>query len=180
VTTQSAGSAASGGAIFFGDALAGYTTAYIFRIPDLHARGHKRVYAFLALSTHKERLAMKTFAGVSAAFRELATWIQNLAEAEAERTADASPIGSVMQSGGPGSHVASSSSATMDAPNVDRSASSFLTGGSGFTRRMGGPGSVSSLKARGLAELVGQPDFFITLHKKFVQLLFEVGVSLNS
>ncbi|TFB07562.1 hypothetical protein CCMA1212_000178 [Trichoderma ghanense] len=185
VTTQSAGSAASGGAIFFGDSLAGYTTAYIFRIPDLHARGHKRVYAFLALSTHKERLAMKTFAGVSSAFRELATWIQTLAEAEAERTAESSPIGSVLQSGGqsggPGNHVASTSSSTaIDAPNVDRSASSFLTGGSGFTRRMGGPGSVSALKARGLAELVGQPDFFITLHKKFVQLLFEVGVSLNS
>ncbi|KAL7958653.1 vesicle coat protein [Trichoderma compactum] len=178
VTTQSAGSAASGGAIFFGDSLAGYTTAYIFRIPDVHARGHKRVYAFLALSTHKERLAMKTFAIVSSAFRELATWIQTLAESEAERTAESSPIGSVLQSGGPSSHVASSS--TMDAPNVDRSGSSFLTGGSGFTRRMGGPGGVSSLKARGLAELVGQPDFFITLHKKFVQLLFEVGVSLNS
>ncbi|KAH6606072.1 folliculin [Trichoderma cornu-damae] len=181
VTTQSAGSAASGGAIFFGDSLAGYTTAYIFRIPDVHARGHKRVYAFLALSTHKERLAMKTFAGVSSAFRELATWIQTLAEAEAERTAESSPIGSVLHSGGPASHAASSSSSsTVDAPNVDRGGSSFLTGGSGFTRRMGGPGSVSSLKARGLAELVGQPDFFITLHKKFVQLLFEVGVSLNS
>jgi hypothetical protein len=121
---------------------------------------------------------MKTFAGVSSAFRELATWIQTLAESEAERTAESSPIGSVLQSGGPASHVASSS--TIDAPNVDRSGSSFLTGGSGFTRRMGGPGGVSSLKARGLAELVGQPDFFITLHKKFVQLLFEVGVSLNS
>src|SRR5207253_1850970 len=37
VTTHSIGSAASGGPIFFGDANAGYTTAYIFRIPDIHA-----------------------------------------------------------------------------------------------------------------------------------------------
>ncbi|KAK5995534.1 hypothetical protein PT974_03943 [Cladobotryum mycophilum] len=183
VTTQSAGSAASGGAIFFGDSLAGYTTAYIFRIPDVHARGHKRVYAFLALSTHKERLAMKTFAGISSAFRDMAIWIQQLAEAEAERTAETSPIGSVRYGGGMtggSSHVPPQPQPSAFDAAVDRNASSFLTGGSGFTRRMGGPGGVSSLKARGLAELVGQPDFFISMHKKFVQMLFEVGVSLNS
>ncbi|PHH75577.1 hypothetical protein CDD80_2248 [Ophiocordyceps camponoti-rufipedis] len=176
VTTQSPGSAATGGAIFFGDAVAGYTTAYIFRIPDLHARGHKRVYAFLALSTHKERLAMKTFAMVSAAFRDLATWIQQLAEAEAERTRESSPMGSVWHNGDwlPQAPL----SAALEA--ADRAGSSFLTGGSGFARRMGGPGSTSSLKARGLAELVGQPDFFIELHGKFVRLLLEVGVALNS
>ncbi|KAF7562532.1 hypothetical protein G7046_g1613 [Stylonectria norvegica] len=176
VTTQSGGSAVSGGSIFFGDALAGYTTAYIFRIPDVHARGHKRVYAFLALSTHRERLAMKTFAVVSSAFRDLATWIQQLAEAEAERAADASPIGSVMYSGGyPPQQTPIESSA---AP--DRGASSFLTGGSGFTRRMGGAAGASAPKARGLAEIVGHPDFFIELHKRFVHILFEVGVTLNS
>ena len=178
VTTQSPGSAATGGAIFFGDGMAGYTTAYIFRIPDLHARGHKRVYAFLALSTHKERLAMKTFAMISAAFRDLATWIQQLAEAEAERARESSPLGGVLHNGGavpPTPPSAFESSAA-----VDRSGSSFLTGGSGFTRRMGGPGGASSLKARGLAELVGQPDFFIELHGKFVRLLLEAGVTLNS
>lgn len=186
VTTQSAGSAVSGGPIFFGDARAGYTTAYIFRIPDVHARGHKRVYAFLALSTHKERLAMKTFAIVSAAFSELATWIQQLTEAEAERAAESSPVGSAFYGGGngypqsqqpPSAFDPSSASSSMVA---DRGGSSFLTGGSGFTRRMGGGGGGSAPKARGLAELVGQPDFFIELHRKFVQLLFEVGVTLNS
>lgn len=179
VTTQSPGSAATGGPIFFGDALAGYTTAYIFRIPDRHARGHKRVYAFLALSTHKERLAMKTFSMISQAFGNLSTWIQQLAEAEAERTTtNSSPIGSFMYSGGGQPQPQPSAFDPLAA--VDRSSSSFLTGGSAFTRRMGcGPGT-SSLKARGLAELVGQPDFFIELHGKFVQLLFEVGVALNS
>ncbi|KAH6896804.1 vesicle coat protein [Thelonectria olida] len=176
VTTQSAGSAVSGGPIFFGDALAGYTTAYIFRIPDVHARGHKRVYAFLALSTHRERLAMKTFAIVSAAFRDLASWIQQLAEAEAERVAESSPIGSGIYSGG--SAVQQPAAETTAAP--DRGGSSFLTGGSGFTRRMGGGGGASAPKARGLAEIVGQPDIFINLHSRFVHLLFEVGVTLSS
>lgn len=120
---------------------------------------------------------MKTFAVISNAFRDMATWIQQLAEAEAERTAESSPIGSVLYGGGHHSQPPS----TFETPAaVDRSASSFLTGGSGFARRMGGSGSASALKARGLAELVGQPDFFIELHKKFVQLLFEVGVTLGS
>lgn len=176
VTTQSAGAAVSGGPIFFGDAIAGYTTAYIFRIPDVHARGHKRVYAFLALSTHRERLAMKTFNVVSNAFRELATWVQQLAEAEAERAAELSPIGGMMYSGGypPQQQIGESSAA------VDRGQSSFLTGGSGFTRRMGGAGGASAPKARGLAEIVGRPDIFLELHKQFVHLLFEVGVTLSS
>lgn len=178
ITTQSAGSAATGGPIFFGDAVAGYTTAYIFRIPDVHARGHKRVYAFLALSTHKERLAMKTFSVVSTAFRDLANWIQQLAETEAERAAESSP--NVIHNGGPGDYTQPTQPVYDAHTAADRSGSSFLTGGSSFMRRMGTGGSASSLKARGLAELVGQPDFFIELHKRFVQLLFEVGVTLSS
>ncbi|KAI0116162.1 vesicle coat protein [Hypoxylon sp. NC0597] len=170
-------SAANGGPIFFGDPLAGYTTAYIFRIPDVHARGRKRVYAFLALSTHRERLAMKTFSFISAAFRDLANWIQELAEAEAEREREReeanSPVAALNAAyGGVGG----------DGPPNDTS--SFLTGGGrgGFVQRMGGsmgPGGFSP-KARGLAELVGLPDFFIELHSRFVQLLLELGVVLSS
>ncbi|KAK8001487.1 hypothetical protein PG991_013709 [Apiospora marii] len=78
-------SQSSGGPIFFGDPLAGYTTAFIFRIPDRHARGRRRVYAFLALSTHRERVAMKAFNFLSVKFQELADWIVRLAEVEAER-----------------------------------------------------------------------------------------------
>ncbi|KAK1498292.1 hypothetical protein CTAM01_07510 [Colletotrichum tamarilloi] len=174
VTTHSAGAAASGGPIFFGDPVNGYTTAYIFRIPDMHARGHKRVYAFLALSTHKERLAMKTFGFMAAAFRDLASWIQQLAEAEAEKAAEASPLG------GPQHHSSYPTMIKPEREGQDRGGSSFLTGGGGFSRRMGGgPGGVS-LKARGLAELVGKPDFFIELHAKFVKLMLELGVALSS
>ena len=52
----------------------------------------------------------------------------------------------------------------------------------GFVQRMGGsmgPGGFAP-KARGLAELVGLPDFFIELHSRFVQLLLELGVVLSS
>ncbi|KAI1371206.1 vesicle coat protein [Hypoxylon crocopeplum] len=180
-------SVANGGPIFFGDPLGGYTTAYIFRIPDVHARGRKRVYAFLALSTHRERLAMKTFSFISAAFRDLANWIQELAEAEAEREREReeanSPVAALNAAYGHGGFGG-------DAMDRDRErerandTSSFLTGGGrgGFVQRMGGtmgPGGFAP-KARGLAEVVGLPDFFIELHSRFVQLLLELGVVLSS
>ncbi|KAK3376733.1 vesicle coat protein [Lasiosphaeria ovina] len=182
VTTHSTGSASSGGPIFFGDPAAGYTTAYIFRIPDVHARGHKRVYAFLALSTHRERLAMKAFGFVAAAFRDMAAWIQALAEAEAERTL-AESSGSAASSPvmpGPGYGSFQSEHAP---PTSAGSGSSFLMGGvGGLSRRMGNSfgGSGVALKQRGLAELVGLPDFFIELHARFVRLLLELGVVLGS
>lgn len=119
---------------------------------------------------------MKSFSVISSAFRDLANWIQQLAETEAERAAETSQ--GVMQ--GPGDYSQPPAPVYDAQAAVDRSGSSFLTGGSSFMRRMGGGGGASSLKSRGLAELVGQPDFFIELHKRFVQLLFEVGVTLSS
>lgn len=188
VTTHTSGAVTSGGPIFFGDPSAGYTTAYIFRIPDVHARGHKRVYAFLALSTHHERLAMKAFTFISSAFGELASWIQGLAEAEAERhseTGSGSPLsaGGIYSPGGIGSAMATPQQQT---PVENAGSSGFLASGpmGGLTRRMGGgigygSGAIA-LKARGLAELVGMPDFFLELHQRFVQLLLELGVVLSS
>ncbi|PQE14432.1 Golgi to plasma membrane transport vesicle coat protein [Rutstroemia sp. NJR-2017a BBW] len=148
-----------GGPIFFGDPLAGYTTAYIFRIPDPTARGRRRVYALIALSTHKERLAMRTFSFLDAAFRDLAEWIQRLADDELQRSESA------LQSPRPG------------ASNQGTPTSSFLRGGSrGADGRMMG----ASLKGRGLAELVGLPDFFMELHVRFVRLLAEIEMKLAS
>jgi len=201
-------SAAAGGPIFFGDPLAGYTTAYIFRISDVHARGRKRVYAFLALSTHRERLAMKTFSFISAAFRDLAAWIQDLAEAEAElereREESRSGVAAInaayggsagsggFGNGGPhdgsvglGGGLGGGVTITPDRETSRNNESSFLTGasrGQGLVQRMGGsmgPGGFAP-KARGLAELVGLPDFFIELHARFVKLLLELGVVLSS
>ncbi|KAI6365703.1 hypothetical protein MCOR25_005308 [Pyricularia grisea] len=178
VTTHSTGAAASGGPMFFGDPAAGYTTAYIFRIPDVHARGHKRVYAFLALSTHRERQAMKPFGFIAAAFRDLAAWIQGLAEAEAERAAESVVASPVVSNGQyPGM------SAFDQRPAVVPGTSSFLAAaGNGISRRMGSGfgGSISAPRARGLPELVGLPDFFIELHTRFVRLLLELGVVINS
>ncbi|KAI0397566.1 vesicle coat protein [Xylariaceae sp. FL0594] len=183
-------SASSGGPIFFGDPSAGYTTAYIFRIPDIHARGRKRVYAFLALSTHRERLAMKAFSFISTAFRDLAAWIQDLAEEQAERDREREEAGSAVAAlnaaycnGGLGSRGPHDSGIGLGGDR-ERETSSFLTGGrrSAYMQRMGGsmgPGGFTP-KARGLAELVGLPDFFLELHTRFVQVLLELAVVLGS
>jgi len=165
-STGPSSTSTSGGPIFFGDPLAGYTTAYIFRIPDPNARGRRRVYALMALSTHRERAAMQTFSYLSSAFRELAAWIQSLAEAELERAENA-----VSPSLGGGDDRSGSSIGNHNTPT-----SAFLSG------RKWGPDSKfagMSLKARGLAELVGLPDFFIELHVKFVQLLIELSIMLG-
>jgi hypothetical protein len=188
VTTHSIGSAASGGSIFFGDKKVGYTTAYIFRVPDVHARGHKRVYAFLALSTHPEPTAVKTFTFLSSAFRDLALWIQDLAEAEAERaqveSSGSSASSPIVPASGYGSFQSEPVPPVTPNPvSAGGSGSSFLMGGmGGLSRRMGGGfgGSGVALKQRGLAELVGLPDFFIELHAKFVRLLLEIGVMVGS
>lgn len=187
VTTHSSGAVTSGGPIFFGDPSAGYTTAYIFRIPDVHARGHKRVYAFLALSTHRERLAMKTFTFISNAFRELAAWIQGLAEAEAERASEGNgPFSAAGMYGAGAGPIGMASQSQDQSVSVDTTTGSgFLSSGmGGLSRRMGAGygygGSGASTKARGLPELVGLPDFFLELHQRFVQLLLELGVVLRS
>lgn len=197
-------SAAAGGPIFFGDSINGYTTAYIFRISDIHARGRKRVYAFLALTTHRERLAMKVFGFVAAAFRDLAAWVQELADAEAERERErleeegGSPLPGLNSPYGPGYERGPRDSGVglglggggfPSAADRDRdrdSGSGFLTGGGrgGLASRISmggsmGPGGFAP-KSRGLAELVGLPDFFIELHTRFVRLLLELGVVLSS
>lgn len=156
----------SAGPIFFGDPLAGYTTAFVFRIPDPNARGRRRVFALIALSTHRERAAMQTFSFVSAAFRELAAWIQGLAEAEFERTESMNSP----RLGGSDERGMNGVSSTHSTPT-----SSFLTG-----RNRGFDGAQRVVtKARGLAEIVGRPDFFIELHARFVRLLVQLGLQLG-
>ncbi|KAI9052496.1 hypothetical protein LZ554_003840 [Drepanopeziza brunnea f. sp. 'monogermtubi'] len=150
----------SGGPIFFGDSMAGYTTAFVFRIPDPNARGRRRVYALIALSTHRERVAMQSFSFFSDRFPKIAAWIQSLAEGAASAGDPDSP----QISGGEGYS------------NYSTPTSSFLSG-----RNRGADGRYAgmSLRAKGLAELVGMPDFFLELHAVFVRLLVELNVLLG-
>jgi len=172
------GASASGGPIFFGDPLAGYTTAFIFRIPDPCARGRRRVYALLCLSQTGERKAMRAFGVLAGAFRELAGWMQGLAEAEADRM----EVDGEQAGGGEGLSRGLKE-ARAGSVNADRErvpTSSFLSGRqAGGYESEGGRGvgmgmGIRGVRSRGLAELVGRPDFFIELHVRFVALLAQL------
>lgn len=130
---------------------------------------------------------MKTFTFISNAFRDLAAWIQGLAEAEAERASEGNSPHSAGGMYGAGAGPMGMALQSQDQnPSVDTTTGSgFLSSGmGGLSRRMGAGygygGSGASTKARGLPELVGLPDFFLELHQKFVQLLLELGIVLRS
>jgi hypothetical protein len=196
--TASSRSTSSGGPIFFGDPLAGYTTAFIFRIPDPHARGRIRQYAFIALSKAPERAVMKSFSFLSAAFRDLAGWITSLAEKEAMRleSVESTPVYTTVQTRATSSSTNTSPS-VFNPPNSRFSntptasptkkdlkeekltitpTSSFLSGRPCDPDGVPRKGSAGSLRARGLAELVGRADFFIELHARFVALLAQLAL----
>lgn len=116
---------------------------------------------------------MKVFSPISKAFGELAKWIQQMAEAEAEKQADAtSPIV------GPGRGYSQPSVPLKSSMASVADHGTFLTGGSSYRRRMD-PDAVPALRARSLPELVGMPDFFIQLHRQFVKILLEVSVRMS-
>ena len=116
----------------------------------------------MALSTHHERAAMQTFSFLSSKFRDLAAWIQGLAEAELERSEN------------PNSPRLGATDGERDGSSRNSTpTSSFLSGRNRHHEGM-------NLKARGLAEIVGLPDFFILLHARFVKLLVELSVLLGA
>lgn len=115
---------------------------------------------------------MASFSFLSTAFKDLAAWIQGLAEAELEKAESASSNGAgSTSSSGPGYGGSAGSGAGRS------NTSSFL---SGRNRGLDGKFAGLSLKARGLAEIVGLPDFFLELHARFVRLLIELGMLIGS
>lgn len=109
----------------------------------------------MALSTHRERVAMQSFSFFSDRFPRIAAWIQGLAAQAPDQNSPSSCEGY---------------------SNDSTPASSFLSG-----RNRGADGRYAgmSLRAKGLAELVGMPDFFLELHAVFVRLLVELNTLLG-
>jgi hypothetical protein len=141
------------GPLWFGDPIAGYTIAYVFRLADMHARGRQRYYALLALAGTDTQRAFESCSMIWALFEQIAIHIVRTAEEVASRSA-------VEDSPPEISHVAP--------------VSSFLTGRAmdpgGYARR-----GVASVRANGIAELVDNENFFCELHVMFVGMLQELG-----
>ncbi|KAJ5130595.1 Folliculin [Penicillium bovifimosum] len=146
----------SSGPICFGDGVAGYTVAYIFRLPDPMARGKRRSYALVALAGRDAGRAFRACPIIWRAFGRIASGIITAAERfqEDEKTRD--------EQNNPG---------TQPGPQ-HRPVSSFLTG-----RGMDPAGrrAAGQIRARNLAEIVGNEYIFTEIHAHFVALLQQLG-----
>ncbi|KAF2400101.1 hypothetical protein EJ06DRAFT_549458 [Trichodelitschia bisporula] len=68
------------GPLYFGDPIAGYTVAYVFRLPDPRARGRRRTYALLALGGRDAWRVSAAYVRLTRKFEQIAARIVALAE----------------------------------------------------------------------------------------------------
>lgn len=133
------------GPIMFGDPLAGYTIAYVFRLPDAKARGGRRSYALVCICPD-QKIVVSSWKYVVAAFESLVHRIKFLAAKKQAEDAQVSPL-------------------------LSNSFSSIASRGpEGFLRRRP-PGESGFGSQKGLAELVGREELFVEMHMCFVKLL---------
>lgn len=143
------------GALSFADPVDGYTVAYKFRLSDPYARGCQRHYALIALVGQDPKRMFKVTAIIWRAFRRIAAGII----ARTER---------VILQGKMEENVRGGRKPLMPG-------SSFLTSRTldpdGYPRRNG----ASNMRARGLAEMVGDELIFAHIHGEFTYLLQNLG-----
>ncbi|KAF2197302.1 hypothetical protein GQ43DRAFT_214227 [Delitschia confertaspora ATCC 74209] len=166
----------SSGPMLFGDPVAGYTIAYIFRLQDPRARGQKRTYALLALAGKDARRANRAMVKITTVFEKIANEIVTLADKVLERESrpataiPGNPPLSVPNFSSPQKERALSSVASAPASRNITPVSSFLTAKKvdpdGYPRV-----SRDMMDAKPLTEIVGKDNFFVELHSLFCGIL---------
>lgn len=173
----------SSGPIFFGSPTAGYTTAYVFRLPDPRARGHRRTYALLAISApdlefvsssntgsgHATANAWRAMLPISRVFAGIATWMSALASARLEADLNREHAQSSDEKLVRGLTPVSSflTTKTLDPDGYPRSGSGAATGI--------GRGGTEASRAKNLVEIAGRDGLFVELHVRFVGLLLQLA-----
>ncbi|WEW60508.1 hypothetical protein PRK78_005995 [Emydomyces testavorans] len=149
----------SSGPLSFGDPATGYTIAYVFRLPDPMARGKRRSYALVALAGKDAGRAFRASPVIWRVFSHIATNLVSSAERsqEQEKRRDAATANRM---------------STTTARNYTP-ISSFLTGRT--VDPDGQPRRAGQIRARTLAEIVGNEYIFAELHAQFVALLQQLG-----
>lgn len=143
------------GALSFADPVDGYTVAYKFRLPDPYARGSQRYYALIALIGKSPTLMYKTTPIIWRAFRRIAAGI-------IARTESVILQGKTPENGRGGRKPLMPGSSFLTGRTVDPD---------GYPRRNGG----FNMRARGLAEMVGDELIFAHVHGEFTYLLQNLG-----
>jgi hypothetical protein len=181
------------GPLYFGDPVAGYTIAYIFRLPDPRARGKRRMYALLALGGRDSWRVSTAYVMITKAFESIAGQIVAAADQVLERESAASAASHSPRPSSSNFEPFSSSLPSPLTPTVSASpdqerarsaatspvastrsnlsdVSSFLS-----ARKVDPDGyprvSREIMRAKGLAEIVGNDNFFVELHARFCVIL---------
>lgn len=179
------------GPLMFGDPVAGYTIAYIFRLQDPRARGQKRTHALIAMAGRDCRRASRAMVKVTEIFENIANRIVALAERELEREAAASalnlsqsrPATAIPSTPPLGTSVSSMPSFT--SPQKERAFSSVasspttrnITPVSSFlsAKKVDPDGyprvSRDAMRPKTLIEIVGREEIFVELHARFCSIL---------
>jgi hypothetical protein len=191
LSTESLPRGSQSGPLYFGDPVAGYTIAYVFRLPDPRSRGKRRVYALIALGGRDSWRVSTAYVMITKAFESIAGQIVAMADAVLERESAASqasrPSTSVGLTTPPLSTSLPQPMSALPEPSPEkeraRSAAtspvqaSRISDVSGFlsARKVDPSGfprvSREVMKAKGLAEIVGKDDFFVELHARFCLIL---------
>ncbi|KAJ9647128.1 hypothetical protein H2199_002114 [Coniosporium tulheliwenetii] len=152
------------GPLVFGDPVAGYTIAYIFRLPDPRARGKLRTYALIALGGRDSWRVGKAMVKVTEIFESVASKIIAMADrlfgfhnVQPEQSHVAREKGVSPTQSSPVTRTITPVSSFLSAKKVDPD---------GYPRV-----SREVMRAKGLAEIVGKDDFFVELHATFCMLL---------
>ncbi|KAF2747550.1 hypothetical protein M011DRAFT_458407 [Sporormia fimetaria CBS 119925] len=169
------------GPLMFGDPVAGYTIAYIFRLQDPDSRGAKRTYALIAMAGRDCRRASKAMVKVTEVFEGIANRIVTSAERvrakESLSSVSTTPfhpsMSSLPTSTSPQHPRLVSSVASSPTTRNIMPVSSFLAAKKvdpdGYPR--GSRLSREASQAKTLTELVGNENFFVELHSWFCHLL---------
>ncbi|KAK2808402.1 hypothetical protein FQN50_004787 [Emmonsiellopsis sp. PD_5] len=149
----------SSGPLSFGDSATGYTIAYVFRLPDPMARGKRRSYALVALAGKDAGRAFRACPVIWRVFGRIAAKLVSAAERfqETEKRRDDG-----------NSNIGNMANGRNYTP-----VSSFLTGRT--VDPDGQPRRAGQIRARNLAEIVGNEYIFAELHAQFVALLQQLG-----
>lgn len=183
------------GPLYFGDPSSGYTIAYVFRLPDPCARGRLRTYAFIALGGKDSWRVSMAMRRITEYFESIANQIIAMAGKVLERESPANSRPQTAIRDLPRTPPLSTSASSMPAQISERDLkgkgkvspqTSVSSASSPTVRNITPISSFLSAKkvdpdgyprfnkvqrSKGLAEIVGDQNFFVNLHAKFCMLL---------
>jgi hypothetical protein len=191
LSTESLPRGSQSGPLYFGDPVAGYTIAYVFRLPDPRSRGKRRMYALIALGGRDSWRVSTAYVMITKAFESIASQIVAMADSVLEKESAASQASRPSTAAGLTTPPLSTSlpplttALPQPSPEIERAKSaatspiqaSRISDVSGFlsARKVDPDGfprvSREVMKAKGLAEIVGKDNFFVELHARFCLIL---------